>query len=232
MSKSREYVVARYEVRGQRFEILVDPDKALEYREGKKVDLEEVLKGDFVYKDARKGDKVSPEELVRVFGTTNIKVIADTIIKKGELQLTTEQRRRMLENKKKQIINYIARSAIDPKTKTPIPPQRIEKAMEEAKVTVDLYKGVEEQAAAIVKAIARVLPIKIARARFTVKVPPEMASRVAQDLRRLGELKAEEWGKDGSFKVEFEVPAGLQVEVIDKINKLTKGSAEVKVEVM
>jgi ribosome maturation protein SDO1 len=232
MSKSREYVVARYEVKGQRFEILVDPDKALEYREGKKVDIEEVLKGDYVYKDARKGDKVSPEELIRVFGTTDLKVIVDTIIKKGELQLTTEQRRRMLESKRRQIINYIARSAVDPKTRTPIPPQRIEKAMEEAKVTVDLYKGVEEQAAAIVKAIARVLPIKIARARFTVKVPPEVAPRVAQDLRRLGELKAEEWGKDGSFKVEFEVPAGLQTEVIDRINKLTKGSAEVKVEVI
>jgi ribosome maturation protein SDO1 len=232
MSKSREYVVARYEVKGQRFEILVDPDKALEYREGKKVDLEEVLKGDYVYRDARRGDKVSPEEVVKVFGTADIKVVADIIIKKGELQLTTEQRRRMLENKRRQIINFIARSAVDPRTKTPIPPQRIEKAMEEAKVTVDLYRGVEEQAVAIVKAIARVLPIKIARARFTVKVSPEIAPRVAQDLKRLGELKAEEWGKDGSFKVEFEVPAGLQAEVIDRINKLTKGSAEVKVEVI
>jgi ribosome maturation protein SDO1 len=232
MSKSREYVVARYEVRGQRFEVLVDPDKALEYREGRKVDIEEVLKGDYIYRDVRRGDKVSPEELAKVFGTTDIKVVADIIIKRGELQLTTEQRRRMLENKRRQIINFIARSAVDPRTKTPIPPQRIEKAMEEAKVTVDLYKGVEEQAATIVKAIARVLPIKIARARFIVKVPPEIAPRVAQELRRLGELKAEEWGKDGSFRVEFEVPAGLQVEVIDKINRLTKGSAEVKVEVI
>jgi ribosome maturation protein SDO1 len=232
MSKSREYVVARYEVRGQRFEVLVDPDKALEYREGRKVDIEEVLKGDYIYRDVRRGDKVSPEELAKVFGTTDIKVVADIIIKRGELQLTTEQRRRMLENKRRQIINFIARSAVDPRTKTPIPPQRIEKAMEEAKVTVDLYKGVEEQAATIVKAIARVLPIKIARARFIVKVPPEIAPRVAQELRRLGELKAEEWGKDGSFRVEFEVPAGLQVEVIDKINKLTKGNAEVKVEVI
>ncbi|MCC6047472.1 MAG: ribosome assembly factor SBDS [Desulfurococcaceae archaeon] len=232
MSKSREYVVARYEVRGQRFEVLVDPDKALEYREGRKVDIEEVLKGDYIYRDVRRGDKVSPEELAKVFGTTDIKVVADIIIKRGELQLTTEQRRRMLENKRRQIINFIARSAVDPRTKTPIPPQRIEKAMEEAKVTVDLYKGVEEQAATIVKAIARVLPIKIARARFIVKVPPEIAPRVAQELRRLGELKAEEWGKDGSFRVEFEVPAGLQVEVIDKINRLTKGNAEVKVEVI
>lgn len=231
MSKGREYVIARYEFRGHKFEILVDPDKALEYRDGRKLDLDEVLKGDYVYKDARKGDKASPEELIRVFGTEDIRIIADTIIKKGELQLTTEQRRRMLENKRKQIINYIARSAVDPKTKTPIPPQRIEKAMEEAKVSVDLYKGVEEQAAVIVKAISKLLPIKIARARFSIKVPPDIAFKAAQDLRRLGEVKAEEWGKDGSYRLEFEVPAGLQHEVIDKINKITRGQSEVKIEV-
>lgn len=231
MSKSREYVVARYEFKGHRFEILVDPDKALEYRDGKRLDLDEVLKGDYVYKDARKGDKASPEELTKVFGTEDIKTIADTIIKKGELQLTTEQRRRMLENKKKQIINYIARSAVDPKTKVPIPPQRIEKAMEEAKVSVDLYKGIEEQAAAVVKAISRILPIRIAKARFSVRVPPDVAIKAAQDLRRLGEVKAEEWAKDGGYKLEFEVPAGLQHEVIDKINKITRGQSEVKIEV-
>ncbi|MCS7098796.1 MAG: ribosome assembly factor SBDS [Sulfolobales archaeon] len=231
MSKSREYVIARYEVRGHKFEILVDPDRALEYREGRKVDLDEVLKGDYIYKDARRGDKASPEELVRVFGTEDVKTIADVVIKKGELQLTTEQRRRMLESKRKQVVNYIARSAVDPKTKTPIPPQRIEKAMEEARVSIDLYRGVEEQAAAVVKAISRILPIRIARAKFSVKVPPDIAARVAQDLKRLGEVKSEDWGKDGSFKLEFEVPAGLQYEVIDKINKVTKGQAEVKIEV-
>jgi len=231
MSKSREYVIARYEFKGHKFEILVDPDKALEYRDGRKLDLDEVLKGDYIYKDARKGDKASPEELVKVFGTEDVKTIADTIIKKGELQLTTEQRRRMLENKRKQIVNYIARSAVDPKTKTPIPPQRIEKAMEEAKVSVDLYKSVEEQAATIVKAISRILPIKIAKARFSIKVPPDIAAKASQDLRRLGEVKVEEWGKDGTYKLEFEVPAGLQHEVIDKINKITKGQSEVKIEV-
>ncbi len=230
-SRGREYVIARYEVKGHRFEILVDPEKALEYREGKKLDLDEVLKGDYVYKDVRKGDKASPEELVRVFGTDDIRVVADAIIKKGELQLTTEQRRRMLESRRRQIVNYIARSAVDPKTKTPIPPQRIEKAMEEARVVIDLYKSVEEQAAAIVKTISRILPIRIARARFRIRVPPEVAARAVQELRKLGEVKAEQWSRDGSYEIEFEVPAGLQQEVIDKVNRVTRGQSEVKIEV-
>ncbi|MCD6428379.1 MAG: ribosome assembly factor SBDS [Desulfurococcales archaeon] len=229
---SRGYVIARYEVKGRRFEILVNPDKALQYREGVRINIDDVLVGDYVYKDVRRGDRASPEELRKVFGTDDIRKVADIIIKRGELQLTTEQRRKLLEAKKKQIINYIARSAVDPQTKTPIPPQRIEKAMEEARVSIDLYKSVEEQATQIVRAIARILPIKIARAYITVKVPPEVAARAYQELRRLGEVKNEKWLNDGSYLVEIELPAGMQAEVIDRINRVTKGTAEVNVKVV
>ena len=229
---SRGYVVARYEVKGRKFEILVNPDKALQYREGAKLNIDDVLVGDYVYKDVRRGDRASPEELKKIFGTDDIKKVADAIIKKGELQLTTEQRRKLLEAKKRQIINYIARSAIDPHTKTPIPPQRIEKAMEEVRVSVDLYKSVEEQATQIIRAIDRVLPIKIAKAYIVVRVPPEVAAKAYQELRRLGEVKNEKWLNDGSYHVEIELPAGMQAEVIDRINRATRGAAEVNVKVV
>lgn len=228
---SREYVIARYEKGGRKFEILVNPDKAFKMREGEKVPIDEVLVGDYIYKDARKGDRASPEEVRKVFGTDDLKKVAEVIILKGELHLTTEQRRKLLEAKRKLIINYIARSAVDPKTKTPIPPHRIEKAMEEARFSVDLYKSVEEQAAHAIKAISRHIPIKIARAVITVKVPPQHAGRAYSELRKLGEVKKEKWLNDGSYAVEIEVPAGMQAEVIDSINRATKGEAEVEVKV-
>ncbi len=228
---SREYVIARYEKGGRKFEILVNPGKAFKMREGEKVPIDEVLVGDYIYKDARKGDRASPEEVRKVFGTDDLKKVAEVIILKGELHLTTEQRRKLLEAKRKLIINYIARSAVDPKTKTPIPPHRIEKAMEEARFSVDLYKSVEEQAAHAIKAISRHIPIKIARAVITVKVPPQHAGRAYSELRKLGEVKKEKWLNDGSYTVEIEVPAGMQAEVIDSINRATKGEAEVEVKV-
>jgi len=227
----REYVIARYEHGGRRFEILVDPDKALAYREGAKIPIDEVLIGDYIYKDVKSGDRVSPEDLKKVFGTDDIKRIADIIIRKGELQLTTQQRRRLLEAKRRQIINYIARSAIDPTTKTPIPPQRIEKAMEQARVAVDLYKSVEEQAAKIVKQIARYIPIKIAKALITMRVPASVAPRAYSTLRKLGEVKNERWLSDGSLLLEIEIPAGLQTDVIQKAEKATKGQIEIEVRV-
>ncbi len=227
--RKKEYVVARITIKGRHFEILVDPELAFKFKEGEKVPIENVLVGDYVYKDVRKGLKASPEELKEVFGTDNVYKIAEEIIRKGELQLTTEQRRALLEMKKKQIVTYIARSAIDPRTKTPIPPSRIEKAMEEARVAIDLYKSVEEQVPHIVKAIARILPIKLAKALLQIHVPAKYAGKVAAQISRLGEVKKSNWLADGSLIVELEIPAGMQSEVIDKLNSLTKGNVVVKV---
>ncbi len=226
---SSKHVVARYEAKGHRFEVLVNPDLALKVKEGEIVDVDELLVGDFVYKDVRRGLKASPEAMREVFGTDDIRVVALEIVKRGELQLTAQQRRAIIEAKKKQIISFIARNAIDPKTKLPIPPKRIELAMQQARVSIDPYRSVEAQAREIVSKIARIIPIKIARALLQVIIPPQYSGRMYKQLSSLGEVKKSRWRSDGSLEIELEIPAGLQKEVIDKINKFTKGSASIKV---
>lgn len=229
MSAGKDFVIARYEQGGKRFEILTHPQLVFEYRETGKPEIREVVIGDIIYKDARKGLKASPEDVRKVFGTEDFYKVAETIIRRGELQLTTEQRRRMLEAKKRMIVSFLSRNAIDPKTKLPIPPQRIESAMEEARVGIDLYKPVEEQALIIARAINRILPLKLARALVRVLVPPAHSGRVYQQARGLGELKNASWKNDGSLILEIEIPAGMQNELMDKINKMTKGEAQVTV---
>lgn len=226
---SSKYVIAWYEAKGYRFEILVDPDLALMFKEGKNVCIDDVLIGDYVYKDSRKGLKASPEALRKVFGTDDIKKVAEYILRHGEIQLTAEQRRKILENKKRQIINLIAKNAIDPKTKLPIPPKRIELAMEQARVSIDIYRSPESQLESIVSKLARVIPIKIAKAYIAIRVPPQYSGRIYKSLKSLGEIKKSNWLSDGSLLVEMEIPAGMQEEVIEKINKLTHGSASIKI---
>lgn len=226
---NKEYVVARYEKQGKKFEILVDPEKALEYREGKQIDLDEIVQGEFIFRDVKKGLKASPEELKTVFGTDDPRTIMSIILREGEMQLTTEQRRRLLEAKKKMIINYIARSAIDPQTKKPIPPTRIEAAMNEARVSIDLYKRVEEQAMEIVKAISKILPIKLAKAIIRIHLPRDVASRTVNIITRLGEVKKKNFYSDGSAEIEIEIPAGMQGEVLSKISSVTKGEASISI---
>ncbi|MEM0366723.1 MAG: ribosome assembly factor SBDS [Acidilobaceae archaeon] len=232
MSKKPGYVVAWIEVKGERFEVLVKPEYAFRYREGEKLDIDSVLWSDTVFKDSRKGLKASPESLKKVFGTDDIRVIADRILREGKIQLTEEERRKMLEAKRRKIVAYISRNAIDPKTKLPIPESRIESAMEELGVGIDLYKDAESQAIEIVSKLARIMPIKLAKAVIDAIIPSDVASRVLSEAKKLGDVKRSEWLKDGSLKIELEIPAGAQVDVISKIQEFARGKAIINVKVV
>lgn len=229
MTKKHDFIVAWMEVKGQRFEILVKPEPAFKFREGGNVSLDDVLWTDTVYRDHRRGLKASPEALKKAFGTDDPRRVAEIILRRGEIQLTSEQRRRLIEAKRRQIINYIARNAVDPKTGKPIPEKRIEAAMEELRIGVDPFKDAEAQAVEVVKKLARVMPIKLARALLEVVIPPPHSGRAYREIQRLGEVKKSDWLPDGSLKVELEIPAGAQVEVVNKIQSIARGSASITV---
>jgi ribosome maturation protein SDO1 len=228
--KTLDYgVVARYESSGERFEVLVDPDLAKELIEGGDVKLEDVLAVDAIFKDVRKGDRASSESLKKVFETEEFLIIAARVIKEGEIHLTTEQRREMLEQKRKQIVTYITRNAINPRTMTPHPPQRIENAISEAKVQIDPFKSVESQVGDVITGISPLLPIKIDSLTVAIKLPAEDAARVYGDIREYGAVQREEWQKDGSWVGLVKIPAGVQDEFFDRLNSRTKGSVETKI---
>jgi ribosome maturation protein SDO1 len=223
-----EAVIARLETRGERFEILVDPDLALDLKHGKEVDFEKLLAVDTIFKDARRGDKASLEHAFKLLNVSNLEEAVRKIIRKGEIQLTTEQRRKMQEQRRKQIVNYIARHAINPQTGTPHPPQRIEKALEEARVNIDIHKSVEEQIPAIIKALRPLLPIKFEERKFAVKIPANYAAKAYPVVIKFGKPEKEEWLKDGSWAFMMKLPAGAVDELFRELNALTKGDFETK----
>ena len=218
-----EAIIARYEKKGMHFEILVDPEAAEKVIEGKKVNIIENLAIDTIFKDAKKGEKASEESIKETFGTTDIEKIAIKIIKEGEIQLTVKQRREMQERKKKAIIDWITRSSMDPRTKLPHPRERIELAIEEAKIHIDPFKPVEEQVKKIIEAIRPILPISIQNVKVEIKIPSQYSGKAYGEIVKMVRILKEEWLADGSFKCVVEMPAGLQSEFYDKLNMITKG---------
>jgi rRNA metabolism SBDS family protein len=80
-----------------------------------------------------------PAYRAKVFSTTDFDTIARRIIEKGEIHLTAEQRRQMIDEKRRQVITFISRNSVNPQTGHPHPPQRIEMAMEEARINIDPF---------------------------------------------------------------------------------------------
>jgi ribosome maturation protein SDO1 len=226
---SEKYTVARISRGNEHFEVLVKPDKALDYRMGRLSAITEVLVTETIFSDASKGTKVSEEALRKAFGTTDPLKVADVIIKKGTLQLTTEQRRKMIEEKRRQIIDFISRNCVDPRTNLPHPPMRIEQAMKQIHFSIDPFKAVEEQAREVVKLLRQVLPLKMEQVSVSVRVPAEYAAKAYGTIKAMGTIKREEWRADGSWFGIIEMPAGLYGPFLEKIGEVTKGNAEAKI---
>ncbi|MCJ7721341.1 ribosome assembly factor SBDS [Candidatus Bathyarchaeota archaeon] len=225
---SERYTIARITKDGEHFEILTKPEPALEYKLGKTIPISQILVTETIFTDAGKGSKASEEKLQQVFKTTDSLKIAEIILKKGDLQLTTDQRKQLVEDKRKQIISFISRECIDPKTNLPHPPIRIEQAMKEIHFSIDPHKAAEEQSKDIIKLLRPIIPLKMEKITVDIHVPPEHASKVYGTVKGYGTLKRDQWQTDGSWSATVEMSAGLYGPLLDKLGKMTRGNIEAK----
>lgn len=222
-------VIARLKKGEHHFEILVDPYGAADIIEGKDIDVLQIMAIDAIFSDAKKGIHVPEEVMQEHFDTTDISTIAEYIIQHGDIQLTTEQRHKMQENKQKRVVEHIAKNAMDPQTKTPHPRNRIERAMEEAGVHIDPFQPVSKQVKSTVNAIRPYIPLSMERVKITVKIPAKFIGKAYGVVRRFGVLEQEDWQSDGSWVGVIRLAAGMQNDFYNKLNEATKGNVSTKV---
>ncbi len=226
---SVSFNLARLKKGEHTFEVVIDPDLAIKLKQGEPVDVEDAVKSLHIFSDAHKGLLASEHVLKEVFGTDDPEEVAKVIIKEGDIHLTTKQREEIREKKLKQIIDLIHTNAIDPRTGLPIPPARIEAAIKEAKIHLDLTKKVDALLNEVVNKIKIIMPLRFEKKVLQVSLPSTYAAKVYGVLKELGELGKEEWLSDGSFICNMTIPAGRVNDVIDKLNNLTHGSVDVKI---
>lgn len=223
-----DVTVIRHSVGGEKFEILVKPDPALEYKLGKRKDVSTILVSDEIYTDSGKGTKASTEKLIKAFRTDDANAIIEVIVKKGDLNMTTDQRRKMVGEKRKQIIEFIAKTYVDPRSHLPHPPLRVEQALEQARISIDPFKNTEEQVKDVVEKLRSIIPLKSENMLLEISVPAQYAGQSYAVLKSTGTLKKEEWQNNGSLKAILEIPAGARASVIDRLGSITKGTASVE----
>ncbi len=222
-----EAITVKYEKDGKHFEMLVDPELAYDLREGKSVSVQKMIAVNMVFTDAKKANKATPSDIMKAFGTLEIEKIAEFMVKKGEIQLTTEFKRKKTEERTKQVAEFISKNAINPQTKLPHPQQRILSAMEQARVHVDPYKSAEQQVDDVIKAIREILPISIEEMTLTVEIPARYAGRAYGIVKEYG-IQKEQWLSDGSLVVRITIPAGTKETVFRRLGVVSDGTARIE----
>ena len=214
-------VIAKTRIKGKNYETLVDLDKALQFKKGQG-EIEGVVIVGEIFHDSKKGLHVSESDLKDAFGTSEINGVVEKIIKQGEIQIPKEYRDQEREGKKKQIIDFLARHALDPRTGNPHTAERISSAIDEAGVSIDNNKSMEQQLFKVIEKIKEVFPIKIQSKKLKLRIPAEHTGRVYGLITDYKET--ENWLSNGDLEVIINLPVGLQDDFYDKLNDVTHGS--------
>jgi len=224
-------VTARLETHGLKFELLVDPELADKMRHGEDLDIEDVVAAMYVYENASRGEKSPDEDLQKAFKTADFTEIAKHIILKGEIHLTTEQRRHLTEEKRRRVIAFIARNAVNPQTGLPHPVMRIEMALDQVRINYDPFKSVDELVKEAVKALRPILPIRFEERRIAAKFPMDFAAKAYAAISGAAYVTMDknEWQNDGSWICVVTIPAGMQEEFFNLANAAAKGDAQLKI---
>ena len=227
--ESSKFTTVKLTVDGEHYEILVSPDSALSFKQGRDVEPSSVIAVDEVYSDANKGLRASSEKLKLHFGTNDHSKAAVEVLKRGQLNLTQEQRKRLTEEKRRAVVALISKNFVDPRTTLPHPPMRIEQAMLEARVSIDPFQDANEQMKTTVEALRTILPLKSEKVKLQVRVAAHYTGQTIGILKNFGEILKEDWGADGSLSAIVEIPAGGQPGLLDRLGSTTKGAAQVTV---
>lgn len=224
-----EAVIARLKANNLHFEVLVDCDSAITLREGKAVDIKDVLAVMRIFSDAKKGLEAPQHLMEPIFKTNDIEEIAKQIIAKGEIQITAEHRNKIREIKKRQIISLIHRNGVDPVNHAPHPITRIENALEEAKFHVNEFASVEDQLQDALKKLKPIIPIKFEVKEIEIKIGPKYAIKVYPIVKKYSTILKEQWLNNGYYTAVVEMPGGLEEEFYEKLNNICHGEVESKV---
>ena len=222
-----DFNLARLKRNGENFEIVINPDEAIAYKEGKDIPIKEIVRSEHIFTHAQRGDLVPENHMASVFETSDTLKIAKFILDHGEIQLTENIRKKYIEQKYNKIIATISREAYDPKTGFPHPPERIKLAMEEAKVKVNHMKSAESQIDEIISKLKPIIPISVEKKMLLIIIPTEYAPKCQHFIRTNTIIKNENYGNDGSWEIEVQISGGMSTQIKEELNALTKGRVKV-----
>ena len=181
--------------------------------------LDDTLVTHDIYKNARKGDRASEAEIQQALDHHQMKQALEEIVLKGEYQLSVEERKELIRQMRKRIVQFFHHNYMDPKTNLPHPITRLEAALSDIKsLRITINESPESQAKAILKKLIVILPMKSNAMEATVVVPHTLIGQAQGKLRSLSTVRNSEYTSTGCImKIAF-LSGNFQA-LLDFVNK-------------
>jgi len=222
MVKVDEAFEMRYKKAGQNFEVLVDFDKLKEFqKKSDDISVYDVLADDKIFKDQKKGELASTNLIEESFPQMSEEEVLKEILLKGECQIPTAYLNKLREEKKVQVINFIAENAINAQTRGKFTPTMIENEINKLKYNFDPYNNFEAQAQDVLVMLKKVMPISLDEVMVQLKIPATYCGNFYGPFRKMGKTQKEFYDNLGNLNLEIKATES----VADKIITFAKNNA-------
>eukprot|EP00656_Telonema_subtile_P011343 TRINITY_DN15592_c0_g1_i1.p1 TRINITY_DN15592_c0_g1~~TRINITY_DN15592_c0_g1_i1.p1 ORF type:complete len:277 (+),score=76.09 TRINITY_DN15592_c0_g1_i1:177-1007(+) len=115
-------------------------------------------------KFAKKGD------LQKAFGTGDEEEVCKIILEKGEIQISSDERKLTLERLFTEIAAIVAEKCINTDTRLPVTATYVERAMKELNFNIKATQAAKQQALVVISLLREILPIQRARMRVKISI--------------------------------------------------------------
>lgn len=211
---------ARLRRGSNQYEILVNLEEALKVRKGTG-NINVAILTNSIFNNLKAGNIASRDMLEIDFGSSDVSVVGEKIIKSGEIELPENFKHEEQDKKYKQVVEFLVKNSVSPEGR-PYTSDRIMAALKDAHVNIK-NKPIDTQMEEILEQVQKVLPIKVEIKKIRVTIP---AIHVGKAYGVISDFKQdEEWLSNGDAVVTIAIPAGLVMDFYDKLNGVTHGSA-------
>jgi ribosome maturation protein SDO1 len=216
-----QLTLAKLTLNSTSFEVVVDPDAAVLFKEGKSIHMYDVLTSRHIYIDAQKGKLAPKQVMTSVFNTDDEDEVALRIVREGVIHFTKEYRLTKRKKVLDELAHYIHTHALDPRTGVAHPIDRIKKAFEEAKLKIDEFKGLKDQLALCISAVQKVLPLDIESKTIEIDV-------LASDAKHVTQYSSDKKIINDRVVFTCKLPGAMIDDVTQKIMHATQGRATIR----
>lgn len=210
----------RYKFGGENFEVLVDFDKLNEFKKKpEEVSVYDVLADTKIFKDQKKGEQASDNDLNKIFDGNTKEEILKIILIKGDCQIPTAYLNKLRSEKKVQVVNYIAENSLNPTTKGPYTTSMIESEVNKLKFNFDPNRDFTNQAEDVLKLLKSKIPISMEIVVMEIEIPGEFCGNFYGPFRKFGKITKEYFDEQGSLRLHIEIMESRIDEVSNFIKK-------------
>ena len=204
------------------FEILTKPGSVKKYLAGQ-LGWDNVLAVEAVFTSSSKKNLAKASDLKAVFGTDNVDTCAQAIIKQGNAQ---ERKEDMLKHKN-QLLEYLHSTYLDQQD-LPHPLTRLEVAISEAKIRIDISIPIPKLAEQVVEKMQGKLVFKKGTMDYTLTVKKEFAKACASIVNRYSPVKKE---IRSATEVLWKISIGSKslIPMTEELNKISSGDFSLEI---